>query len=393
MKRENPYPGLFKTSAKLKSGEKVTYYYAWKNGPRLNKPFGSASFEAEFKAAIKSRVKDDLPSVAAPSVSSLIRRYKKSRTKIGHQKGFLALNEKTQKDYGRYLSLVEDEFGEMPLNAVEERGSREIFMEWRDEIAEDHPRTADYAMSVMGALFSFGVNLEILGRNPVARPGRVYAGSRVETIWSLPQLEFFTEHAPLRVARGVILGGFSGQRQSDCLALTWERCSPEFLDVRQSKTDVHVKVPIWGPLAALMNSTPVRDRNGAVLTTLAGNRWSSDGFRCEFQKAREHVVATARALRETAVGDEAIKHADEMVAIADRRFSDLRGTAATMLRHAGCTIEEISAITGHKRADVSRILDRHYLKEDGTLARAAATKLQNGLQNQLGALEEKLASL
>ncbi|SEA16940.1 tyrosine-type recombinase/integrase [Rubrimonas cliftonensis] len=390
MAKENPYPGLFKTSAKLKSGERATYYYAWKNGPRLKHPFGSERFKAEFNAATKQRAKDGPPPVAPPNVASLIRRYEKSRNKSGTQKGYLALEEKSQKDYRRYLDEIEDEFGEMPLAAVEERGSREVFIEWRDEIAEDRPRSADYAMSVLSALFSFGVNLELLGRNPVLRPGRVYAGTRVETIWSVAQLEFFVDHAPARVARGVLLGGFSGQRQRDCLDIIWRRCGPDFLDVRQSKTDVHVKVPVWGPLAAMMNAIPAQGPDDTVLTTLEGQRWTSGGFRCEFRKARKAVVEAACALREAAVGKDAIKYADEMLAIADRRFSDLRGTAATMLRHAGCTIEEISAITGHKRADVSRILDRHYLKNDGSLAQSAALKLQNSFQNKLATLEAKL---
>jgi integrase len=133
-------------------------------------------------------------------------------------------------------------------------------------------------------------------------------------------------------------------------------------------------------------------RCGPILVTLDGTRWTSDGFRTEFSKARELVVSKAKALQEAATDADAKAYADNMAAIADLRFSDLRGTAATMLRHAGCTIEEISAITGHKRADVSRILDRHYLKNDGSLARAAAAKRQNALQNKLGSLEARLAS-
>jgi hypothetical protein len=247
-------------------------------------------------------------------------------------------------------------------------------------------------MTVLGRLFSFGVDLEILARNPVRKLGRVYAGTRVETIWSLEQIDFFVEHAPARIGRAVILGGFSGQRQGDCLALPWNLYDGEFLDVRQAKTEVHVKVPVWGPLASMMNATPNSDRSGTVLTTLDGRKWTSDGFRTEFQKARAAVVERATALRDATSDPEAIKHADKMKAIAELRFSDLRGTAATMLRHAGCTIEEITAVTGHTRGDVNRILDRHYLKNDGTLAKAARMKLQNALQNELGAFEKKLAS-
>jgi integrase len=392
VKQENPYPGLFKTSANLKTG-KATYYYAWKNGPRLHEPYGSPEFAAAFLKTQASRAPVSPPSNSVSDISSLIRSYKKSRGKKGRRKRFLSLGEKTQNDYLRYLGVIESEFGTMPLPAVEERGSRQVFMEWRDEIAEDHPRKADYAIAVMSAVFSFGVDSEILERNPVLDAGRVYEGSRVEIVWSVEQLEFFVANAPARIARAVILGCVSGQRQGDCLAATWERVSDKFLDVRQSKGDEHVKVPVWGPLATLFAATPENKRRGPILTTLEGKRWTSDGFRTEFGKAREAVVEKAKALRAAAGDEHAVRFADQMLQIADRRFSDLRGFAATMLRNAGCTIEEISAITGHKRADVSRILDRHYLKNDGALADSAAAKLQNALQKKLRALEERSTSL
>jgi len=64
-----------------------------------------------------------------------------------------------------------------------------------------------------------------------------------------------------------------------------------------------------------------------------------------------------------------------------------------MLRHAGCTVEEICAITGHQRADVNGILDRHYLKNDGTLARAAREELRNALRKDIPTLAERTISL
>jgi len=57
-------------------------------------------------------------------------------------------------------------------------------------------------------------------------------------------------------------------------------------------------------------------------------------------------------------------------------FNDLRGTAVTRLRAVGCTHAEICAITGHKNAEVTAILERHYAATDPVPARTAVAKLE-----------------
>jgi integrase len=63
------------------------------------------------------------------------------------------------------------------------------------------------------------------------------------------------------------------------------------------------------------------------------------GFRASWGKACAHA----------GIGDE------------DLHFHDLRATAVTRLAIAGCTVPEVSAITGHSLQDVEAILRAHYL--------------------------------
>jgi hypothetical protein len=76
-------------------------------------------FASEFLAAQASRATTASPKGPSNDISSLIRRYKKSRGKGHKKRGFLDLAEKSRKDYTRYLALIESEFGSMPLAAVE----------------------------------------------------------------------------------------------------------------------------------------------------------------------------------------------------------------------------------------------------------------------------------
>jgi hypothetical protein len=57
-------------------------------------------------------------------------------------------------------------------------------------------------------------------------------------------------------------------------------------------------------------------------------------------------------------------------------FHDLRGTAVTMLSEAGCTSQEIAAITGHTFQHVEAILEK-YLSRTRHLAEAAIFKFEN----------------
>jgi hypothetical protein len=49
---------------------------------------------------------------------------------------FTSLAATTRKDYLRYLKLIEEEFGTMPVAAIEDRRARGKFKAWRDSFAQ-----------------------------------------------------------------------------------------------------------------------------------------------------------------------------------------------------------------------------------------------------------------
>lgn len=92
------------------------------------------------------------------------------------------------------------------------------------------------------------------------------------------------------------------------------------------------------------------DRYGTILNTTDGTPWTSSGFRPSWRKA------CARA------------------GVKGVTFHDLRGTAVVALALSGCSVPEVSAITGHSLADAEAILQKHYFGRDVRLAEAAMAK-------------------
>ena len=64
------------------------------------------------------------------------------------------------------------------------------------------------------------------------------------------------------------------------------------------------------------------------------------------------------------------------ISFVDLTFNDLRGSAITMLSEAGCTPQEIAALSGHTLKSVAQILER-CLARTKPLAEAAIIKLEN----------------
>jgi hypothetical protein len=92
-----------------------------------------------------------------------------------------------------------------------------------------------------------------------------------------------------------------------------------------------------------------------ILLNSDNQRWTEDGFRSSFGKARDRA------------------------GLFGLRFNDMRGTAVTRLALCGAEVPEIATITGHSQRDVCSILDAHYLNRDPELAWSAIRKLEIGM--------------
>lgn len=330
--------GIHKVKRKLADGSTAEYHYAWRGGPRIMAKPHTRAYALEWARLSRSR-----PEAAdTGTVAGLIREYLLSPAYTGRKAS-------TRKGYDWAIKKIEDEFFDMPVAALGEKGARKAILEWRDGFAET-PRAADMILAVFRTIINFAVDREDLARSPLDGITRLSDPSRKDIIWTDEQVAAFKDKAPPRMVLALELARWTGQRQGDLLRLTWSAYDGSHIYLRQGKTGSQVRVKVAGDLKTLLDSQ--RRTSVTILTNRRGQPYS-EGFRSSFRKAQ------------AAAG------------VEDVTFHDLRGTFITHAYRNGATIKEISEVSGHSERDADRIIRKHYLAGD-----AAVTKLETRTKRQ-----------
>lgn len=330
--------GLNRVSKKLADGSTVTYYYAWKGGPRLPGKPGDPEFVTTYHTFHSTKVE-----TPAGTLLSVLNTYQESLK-------FLDLAPRTRRDYVRHIRKIETEYHDFPIAALSDRATRGEFLSWRDRLAKASRRQADYTYSVLALIISWGFDRGLVPGNPCGRPGKVYRSERIDNIWSADDEAAFMNSAPDHIGLAFMLALWTGQRQGDLLRLPWSAYDGQTIRLRQRKGGAYVSVLVGEPLKILLGRTP--KTAVTILATTRKTTWTESGFRASWRTACKKA------------------------GVQDLTFHDLRGTAVTRLAVAGCSVPQIATITGHKLKQVEAILDSHYLSRDSALGIAAIQKLE-----------------
>jgi integrase len=331
--------GLHEVRKRLATGRVAVYHYAWRGGPRIEAAHGTPAFASEFQRLTAER---DKPA-ATGTLQDLINAYQRATA-------FTDLAAETRAGYVRRIRKVEAEFGTLPIAALSSPKVRGVLLDWRDKLAVKGRREADYTFAVLARILSWSADRGRIPRNPVERPGRLYSGSRAESVWSEAELAAVLAQCPPHVALPIVIATDTGQRLGDVLALPWSAYDGATIRLRQSKTGRHIIVPATDRLRLALDTTP--RRAVTICATSRGTSWTRDGYQTAFDRAKRTAKITGRT------------------------FHDFRGTAVTRLAEAGCTIPEIAAITGHDPRFAEDILSRHYLSRSAALGESAIAKLE-----------------
>ncbi|WP_192257037.1 tyrosine-type recombinase/integrase [Mesorhizobium silamurunense] len=332
--------GLNSRTKTLANGSVVTYYWAWKGGPRLPGKPGDAEFMAAYNAAIARKI---YPRQGA--LLSVLNAFQLSSD-------WDDLAPRTRADYVKLIKIIEKKFGDFPLSGMSDRRTRGLLMEWRDERAKRSRRQADYGWQVLARVLSWAQGRGLVSANPCEKGGRLYRGSRSANTWSAADEAAFYASAPTHLHLALMLALWTGQRQGDLLRLTWQQYDGKVIRLQQSKTGRRVVIPVGAPLKAMLEAT--RGKVGQILLNSDGVPWTADGFRSSWRKACASAGVTGVT------------------------FNDLRGTAVTRLALVQASVPEIATITGHSLRDVHAILDSNYLNRDPALGESAIRKLETG---------------
>lgn len=317
--------GLHIVKVRSKSGKRVEYHYAFRGGPRLTEKPGTAAYLREFQRFAKAK-----PVEALGSVSALIEDYRRSAK-------FLKLATSTKRSYTTALDRIGAEFGTMPIEALEERGSRAEILLWRDEIAAETPRTADNTVTVFARVLAIAVDREMIMRHPLQNIEKVSKASRRDVIWLDDQIQTIMAKSPQTIREAFLLALHSGQRKGDLMAMTWDQWDGEALKFKQGKTGAVVHFKPHSDLRNMLNT--MKRPSVRVLTNQSGVPWSG-GFDGVWRKNLQKLNITGLT------------------------FHDLRGTYITTAYRNGTTIPKIAEVSGHSERDCQSIIRQHYLATD-----------------------------
>ena len=175
--------------------------------------------------------------------------------------------------------------------------------------------------------------------------------------WTWEQITYFREHAKPELWWAAALALYSGQRQGDCLSMTWGDIADGTIAVVQQKTGKKLRIAMHRDLKTVLQDVP--KRNLTVLSNTRGHPWTGDGFKTSWGK-----------------------ELDGMEPLSGVVFHGLRKSAVVFFLEAGCTDAEVSAITGQSRSDGRALWAQGFARETLRLLRflnGKPERIENGV--------------
>lgn len=371
--REHKFKGVHRVTKSLSGGANRIYHYAFRGGPKFwdsTMGFGSDSDEYALAYADALRSAGPKTTVARRALtSSVIDRYRRSTQ-------FLKLAPRTQSDYNKYLDAFDKEFGADPIRMFEELESKGEIRSWKDQWASS-PKQYDYATTVVTRLLNWAQEddgaIDVHHHHRVAR---LYSSDRSDIIWRPEELEAMHAVADERESRVVTAASEGGLTPQDIGILTRDHVqnTPQGrrLFFRRTKSSKPTAIPVTPALDLLIDSTP-EDQKYLVV--------SLSGRKLKPERASQIIAAVkARA-------NEAAKKDPKRIAIRDElRLYDMRGTAATALLRAGCSLNEIAVTMGWGLRHASNMIEKYAAVvpdvTDEVLAKLNAARAREQKQKQ-----------
>lgn len=334
--------GIHKVKRKLANNETRIHYYAWRGGPKMVSAPGTIEFAAEL-----AKHKSEAAPVEVKTLGSLISAFEESPA-------FAALAETTKDSHRHAFKEIRKEWPGVPLKLTQQRGTKAMIRKWHQTFAAN-PRTADQMLFSLSRVFTYGLDEELIDKNPCTGINRLYTGSRKESVWTPDLIALFRAKAKGPMLLAFEMAIYTGQRQGDLLLLTWKQYDGTHLSFEQGKAKPgkpkkRVRVKVHSKLKAMLDKLPTDKMR--ILNNSRGRPWTKDGFKTSWGK-------------QCAALD-----------IEGVTFHDLRGTFITERRREGATAEQIASITGHSIAEVGRVLEKHYLATDQQTSDAVIIRME-----------------
>jgi integrase len=228
------------------------------------------------------------------------------------------------------------------------------------------PEAANNLLKVLRILLAYAVSLDMIPGNPAIGVKKYRSRGEGFHSWSEDEIaRFEARHAiDSRARLAIALLLYTAQRRGDMIRMGWQHIKQTddgpVITVRQDKTGTSLEIPLHPNLVEVLASVP--RTNLTFLMTEKGAPFTNAGFGNWF---RDQCNAAG---------------------LPQCSAHGLRKAAATRLADAGCSADQIKAITGHKSlAEVARYTRSADQKR---LARQAIETLLRGADS-----ERKLSNL
>jgi hypothetical protein len=256
---------------------------------------------------------------------------------------YLRRKPRTRVEYDRHMATLEGIWGPRLVSGVRAKHVLQL----RDSFAST-PTKADHLVSMLSTLIAWGIPRDYAEINPCREVPNL-ANAEGFAPWEWEDITYARTHLKTHLWWAAALALYTGQRQSDVLAMKRDTLARGEIGVRQDKTNKLVWIPIHAELQPIIDEIP--RTSVFLLTNSRGRPWAS-GFKASWQ---------------TEMARDVFQHFRERRLV----FHGLRKSAVVMLLESGCTDAEVAAITGQ-----SRDMVEHYsiMVNQRKLARAAILK-------------------
>jgi len=327
---------------------KWRYYFRWGRGARIALPGQPGT--PEFMAAYQSAVAGE-PTGAQRKVRGEPGTFDRLVQDYFASPEFLRLAASSKATYqGVIERLIESEnighrlVREMTRDHVRRMVSRRA----------GTPGAANEAIKKLRVLVHFAIDSGWLKEDATLRIKKFGAGEH--HTWSDQEIAAFEQYWAIgetaRLAFALLL--YTGQRRGDVVRMAWTDVQDAAIRVTQQKTGAKLWIPIHSALASVLAACKLRRET--IVTTSFGKPFSYNGFG-NFMADR---------IREAGLPKRCVTHG-------------LRKAAARRLAEAGCSANEIAAITGH--ATLQEVGRYTKAAEQRRLAMSAIERLSDHLSN------------
>jgi integrase len=316
------------------------YYYLRRRGfPRVRLPGlpWSPSFMAAYEAAMSGpRTAIGAGRVKPGSVAAVVAEYLDSRQAFGSKSAG------TQRMRRGILERFRAAYGERPMALLP--------AEWIEALLDAKPPHAARSWLVtLRSLCQFALKRGYLRADPTANiKQRSIKGDGFHT-WSEDEIAQFEAAHPIgskpRLALALLL--YTGQRRSDVVRMGRQHIRDGVLTVKQQKTGVPLEIPVHSHLQAVLDATPSEHLTFLVTTT--GKPYGGNAFTEQFRNWCDAAGLPQRC-----------------------KPHGLRKAACRRLAEAGCSANEIMAISGH--ATMKELVRYTAAADQARLARNAMAK-------------------